>query len=63
MTPPRIAEAFVSLTCMFEDMHAIVVEGQRVDLSPDMARALAAHVTAGLSSAKQMIDTIEGALP
>lgn len=63
MTPPRIGEAFVLLTCLFEDMHAVVVEGRQADLSPDMARALAAHVMVGLSSARQMVANIQAALP
>lgn len=61
--PADIPGQFAILTCRFEDLHAVVVEGQRADLSPDMAQALAGHVREGLLSALAVVAKIDAALP
>jgi len=36
----RVPRLFADITAMLEDMHAVAVEGQRLDNSPDMQKAL-----------------------
>jgi len=39
-----LPRAFADITARLEDAHALAVEGQRRDNSPDMQRALACHL-------------------
>lgn len=41
---------FADITARLEDLHAVAVEGQRRDNSPDMEHVLIAHLLSGLSA-------------
>lgn len=60
MKPVQIL--FAELTAAVEDVHAIAVEGQHPEQSPDAHRALVAHVRAGAVRIGRMATAICNAL-
>ncbi len=54
-----IAHRFADITATLEDMHAIAVDGQRRDNSPDMQRAIAANLRAGATALTASLRKIE----
>lgn len=50
-----IPALFATITAKLEDLHAIAIEGQRGDNSPDMQRALARHLRIGTGSINRTI--------
>jgi hypothetical protein len=59
---PDVARLFAVVTAKLEDLHAVAVEGQRSDNSPDMQCVLSAHVGSGLASLDETLRTISKAL-
>lgn len=47
--------AFADLTAKLEDAHAISVEGQRRDNSPDMQRAIASHLRMAIAAMDSIV--------
>ena len=56
---------FFDITAKLEDMHAIAVEGQCGDNSPDMDQLLCVHLQSGLAALQgalqEMVNSLEGA--
>jgi hypothetical protein len=44
-----LRRAFADITARLEDLHAIAVEGQHRDSTPDIHRVLASHLLSGLA--------------
>lgn len=57
-----IPRQFADLTAKIEDLHALAVEGQGSDNSPDMHRVLAAHLQTGLASLEASLAEVARAL-
>lgn len=53
---------FAEITARLEDLHAVAVEGQRRDNSPDMQRVLIAHLLSGLSAMDGRLCTMSTAI-
>lgn len=49
---------FAEITAMLEDMHAVAIEGQRGDNSPDMHRALTCQLRIGITSLNGLIGSV-----
>jgi hypothetical protein len=57
-----VARLFALVTAKLEDLHAVAVEGQRPDNSPDMQSVLTSHVGSGLAALDKILRTISKAL-
>lgn len=57
-----IPHLFADVTAKLEALHAIAVEGQRVDNAPDMQTVLTFHLRSGLVSLNDAMRTIATAL-
>jgi hypothetical protein len=53
-----IQHMFANVTAHLEDLHAIAVEGQRADNSPDMQTLLNIHLRSGLVTLDSCIRAI-----
>lgn len=53
---------FAKITARLEDLHAVAVEGQRRDNSPDMQRVLIAHLLSDLSAVDNSLRTMSAAI-
>lgn len=53
---------FASLVYLFEDAHAIMVEGREADLSPDLVQVLLGNVRERLSQVERVLGSIEAGL-
>lgn len=53
---------FADITARLEDLHAVAVEGQRRDNSPDMQRVLIGHLLSGLSAIDGRLHTVSAAI-
>lgn len=49
---------FAKITAKLEDLHAIAIEGQRRDNSPDIQRALASQLRNGTGSINRTIKSV-----
>ena len=49
---------FAEITAMLEDMHAVAIEGQSSDNSPDMQRALIRQLRIGIASLNSLIGNV-----
>ncbi|MWV27480.1 hypothetical protein [Aurantiacibacter rhizosphaerae] len=49
---------FAAITAKLEDLHAIAIEGQRRDNSPDIQRALARLLRSGTGSINRTINSV-----
>ncbi|MGN6270268.1 MAG: hypothetical protein ACTHM0_10300 [Sphingomonas sp.] len=54
-----VSHLFADITAHLEDLHGIAVEGQRADLSPDMAAALVMSVRTGIAQVDRLLMRIE----
>lgn len=54
-----VSHLFADITAHLEDLHGIAVEGQRADLSPDMAAALVMGVRTGVAHVDRLLARIE----
>jgi hypothetical protein len=61
---PRL---FADLTAKLEDLHAVAIEGQRVDNAHDMQSVLNIHLRSGLASldgtVRAITEALEGSRP
>ena len=53
---------FAKITARLEDLHAVAVEGQRRDNSPDMQRVLIGHLLSGGSAMDGILRTMSAAI-
>ena len=53
-----LRRAFADITARLEDMHAIAVDGQHRDNTPDMHRVLASHLMSGCAAMAGLVGTI-----
>ena len=53
---------FAIITARLEDLHAVAVEGQRRDNSPDMQRVLMGHLLSGASTMDRSLRTMSAAI-
>lgn len=53
---------FADITARLEDLHAVAVEGQRRDNSPDMQRVLIGHLRSGVSAMDGKLRTMSAAI-
>jgi hypothetical protein len=54
-----IPRQFAIITARLEDVHAVAVEGQRRDNSPDMQRALACHIRIAIAAMDSIVGEIK----
>jgi len=57
-----VPHLFADLTASAEDLHALTVEGQRRDNSPDMQRAIAAHLRSVIAAMGSIVLEIKQSL-
>jgi len=63
MSDDHVRASFASLTCLFEDMHAVAVEGQQSGLPVDLARLLIGNVRERLLMVERLLVSMEAGLP
>jgi len=57
-----LRRAFADITARLEDMHAIAINGQHRDNSPDMSRALASYLMTGIDAIADAVGSITSRL-
>lgn len=57
-----LSREFADITARLEDLHAVAVEGQRRDNSPDMQRVLIGHLRSSVSAMDGKLRTMSAAI-
>lgn len=62
MSADHVRASFASLTCLFEDMHAVAVEGRQSGLPVDLARVLIGNLREHLLRVERLLAGVETGL-